>query len=106
MIIHSDNQPRGMCKLGRVQELLTGPDGEPRAAVLQVASLGRNAKCLQHSLQRLYCLAMSSLGDHTDVANNCNSHWTPDIERDGVQLPQDEKIQPDNQVQRFGGQQP
>ena len=35
--IHSDDQPRGMWKLGRVKELLIGADGEARGVVLRVA---------------------------------------------------------------------
>ena len=41
MIIHSNNQPRGMWKIGRVEKLLTGHGGESRAAVLWVAGQGR-----------------------------------------------------------------
>ena len=61
VIIDSDNQPRGMWKLGRVEELLTGPDGESRAAVLQVAGQRRSAKYLRHPVQRLYPLRCHSL---------------------------------------------
>ena len=41
VVIHCDNQPRGMWKLGRVEELLTGADGEHRAAILRVAGKGK-----------------------------------------------------------------
>ena len=34
VVIHSDNLARGQWKLGRVEELLTGPDVHHRAAVL------------------------------------------------------------------------
>ena len=34
MIIHSDDQPRGMWNLGRVEKLLVGNDGEARGAIL------------------------------------------------------------------------
>ena len=46
VIIHSDDQPRGMWSLGRVEELLVGNDGEARGAVLRVAGKGRRAKHL------------------------------------------------------------
>lgn len=61
VIIHSDDQPRSMWKLGKVLELLTGRDGEHRAAVLQVAGQGRSAKRLQRPVQRLYPLESSVL---------------------------------------------
>ena len=46
VVIHSDNLARGQWKVGRVEELLTGPDGHHRAAVLRVAGQGRTAKRL------------------------------------------------------------
>ncbi len=61
VIIHSDDQPRGMWKLGKVEELLTGPDGEHRAAVLRVAGQGRAAKRLRRPVRRLYPLETSVL---------------------------------------------
>lgn len=100
VVIHSDNQPRCMWKLGKVEELLTGPDGEPRAAVLRVAGKGRNAKCLRRPVQRLYPLEMAPYRAQTDVAANCSSDQTSDVERDGPQPLPDESFQTDNQVKR------
>lgn len=56
VIIHSDDKPKGMWKLGKVEELLNSPDGEHRAAVLRVAGQGRSGKRLQRPVQRLYPL--------------------------------------------------
>ena len=72
VIIHSDDQPRGLWKLGLVEELLTGPDGEHRAAVLRVAGQGRNAKRLQRPVQRLYPLELTSMGEQSD-ASTCTT---------------------------------
>ena len=44
---------------GRVEELLTGPDGHHRAAVLRAAGQGRTAKRLRRPVQRLYPVEMS-----------------------------------------------
>ena len=60
VVIHNDDQPRGMWKLGKVEELMTSPDGEQRAAILRV-SKGRTAKHLRRPVQRLYPLEMSVL---------------------------------------------
>ena len=62
VVIHSDDQPRGFWKLGRVEETVSGPDGEPRGAVLQVASKGRSATCLNRPVQRLYPLEVTGTG--------------------------------------------
>lgn len=50
-----------MCKLGKVEELLTSPGGEHRAAVLRVAGQGQSAKPLRRPVQRLYPLSSSVL---------------------------------------------
>lgn len=54
VIIHND-QPRAMWKLGIVEELLVGADGESRAAVLRVSGQKR----LQRPVQRLYPIEMA-----------------------------------------------
>ena len=59
VVIHNDHQPRGMRKLGKVEELLTGPNGEHRTAILQVSRQGQTANHLRQPVQRLYPLGMS-----------------------------------------------
>jgi len=59
VVIHSDDQPRGFWKLGRVEETLNGPDGEPRGAILRVAGKGRSATRLCRPIQRLYPLEVT-----------------------------------------------
>ena len=54
--IHEDGQPRGMWKLGLVENLLVGRDQEVRAAVLRVPGRGRNIQHLSRPVQKLYPL--------------------------------------------------
>ena len=54
VVIHSEDQPRAMWKLGVVVELLVGTNGENRAAVLRVAGQGEppsiyNPQCRDYS---------------------------------------------------------
>ena len=56
VIVHDDALPRGLWKLGRVQEVLTGRDGLPRAALVRVASRDRQHILLRRPLQLLYPL--------------------------------------------------
>ena len=56
MIIHDSTLPRGLWKLGRVQELLNGRDGRPRAALVRVASRDHQHIFLKRPLQLLYPL--------------------------------------------------
>ena len=59
VVIILDEQPRAMWKLGIVEELLIGADGENRAAVLRVSNQGRASKCLRRPVQRLYPIQMA-----------------------------------------------
>ena len=47
-------------KLACIQKLMIGKDGQTRGAVLRVASAKRQSTVLQHPLQRLYPLEISS----------------------------------------------
>lgn len=47
VIVHDESLPRGLWKLGRIQEVFTGPDGQPRSALVRVASRDK-----QHSRDR------------------------------------------------------
>lgn len=50
VIIQDDNQPHGMWMLGVVEELLVGPVGEARAAVLRVSRHRTNTKRLYRTV--------------------------------------------------------
>ena len=83
VVIHSDNQPRGMWDLGLVEELLIGSDGEARGAVLRVAGPGRRAKHLRRPVQRLYPIEMPA---QKKSAENSSSHNNPTDEPDNDTL--------------------
>ena len=51
IIIHNENQPWGFWKLGRIEETLTGPDGEIRGAVLRVSGRGGKTTLLHCPVQ-------------------------------------------------------
>ena len=59
VIIHSDDKPRGFWKLGCVEETLSGPDGEPRSAILLVMGKGNRLAQLRHPVQWLYPLEVT-----------------------------------------------
>lgn len=72
VIVHNDTLPRGPWKLGQVQKVLTGCDGQPRAAVVRVASRDCQHVILKRLLQLLYpleiCEAGTPVTDTEDVA--------------------------------------
>uniref|UniRef100_A0A1X7UEA9 DUF5641 domain-containing protein n=1 Tax=Amphimedon queenslandica TaxID=400682 RepID=A0A1X7UEA9_AMPQE len=54
VVIHSDEKKRGFWSAGRVEELLTGRDGNVRAAVVRVCAGSRRFKLLRRPIQRLF----------------------------------------------------
>ena len=55
MLVH-DTKPRGFWKLARITQLLSGPNGRVRGAILKVATPGKKPHTLKRPLQRLYTL--------------------------------------------------
>ena len=93
VIIH-DEQPRAMWKLGVVEELLIGADGDNRAAVLRVSGQGRISKRLRRPVQRLYPIEMTvrttegnpepeqrHKPDKTTTKDNPEPDWKPPGQR-------------------------
>ena len=56
MIVKDEHLPRGLWKLGIVQEIMKGRDGLTRAAVVKVASRDRQHSILKRPIQLLYPL--------------------------------------------------
>ena len=59
VIIHDEGLPRGFWKLGRVQRLIVGNDGQTRGATVSVASENRRFTSLNRPLQLLYPLEIN-----------------------------------------------
>ena len=59
VVVHGDEQPRTCWKLGKVEQVITGRDGEARAAVVKVCNR-RRTTTLQRPIQRLYPLEVNS----------------------------------------------
>ena len=52
VIVHDDQHPRGLWKLGRIEKLLPGADGNVRGAFIRLRSKGRSS--VLKRLLRLY----------------------------------------------------
>ncbi len=97
VIIHND-QPRAMWKLGLVEELLVGADGEKIAAVLRVSGQERELKRLRRPVQKLHPIEMAVESTEQNVKNRTRSqHTTPVQQPDGEQSPVQ---RPDDEPQR------
>ena len=56
VLVHDENLPRGLWRLGRIKELLPGADGNVRSAVVRIVSKGGNPTLVNRPVQRLYPL--------------------------------------------------
>ena len=65
VIVHDDSLPRGLWKLGRIQEVIPGADGLPRSALVRVASRDRQHTLRKRPVQLLYPLEISQT-EHPD----------------------------------------
>lgn len=60
VVVHNESLPRGLWKLGRIQEIITGRDGKIRGATVKVASQNRQHPLLRRPIQLLYPLEVHS----------------------------------------------
>ena len=66
VVVHDEALPRGLWRLARVQELITGQDGHIRGAVLGVISRNGEPTILCRPLQLLYPLEVRDPGSADD----------------------------------------
>ena len=59
VLIHDESRPRGLWKLARVENLITGTDNKTRGVVLRTTTDGGRTTCLQRSLQCIYPLEVT-----------------------------------------------
>ena len=79
-----------MWKLGVVEELISGRDGEVRAAVVQVVARGRQHTRLNRPIQLLYPLEVQS-----EMINDTNPHQAIETEsNDSLPVGDEEQTQP------------
>ena len=89
VVVHNDDKPRGFWRLARVEDLITGRDGQVRGAVLRVHSKNNHSTTtLRRPIQRLYPLEVRATQKPPHAGNQENfpdprSH-RPTI---GLQLP-------------------
>ena len=62
VIVHEENLPRGLWKLGRVEKLMVGTDGRVRCAEVRVITSGRLSSTMKRPLQHLYPIETSRRG--------------------------------------------
>ena len=95
-MVHNDNKPRGFWKLGKVEDLVVGRDGQIRGAELRIHGKEGRTTMLRRPLQRLYPLEVhcvvtpNSVHDIDTGGANDNS--------DAIMSTQTESIHDDSQT--------
>ena len=56
VVVHDENLPRGLWKLGRVEEVIAGRDGSVRGAAVRLVSRNRQQTLIRRPIQLLYPL--------------------------------------------------
>ena len=69
VIVHDEQLPRGLWKLGRVQELFTGRDGHCRGAAVRTVTRDRQQVLLRRPIQLLYPLELKSSDGNGDESS-------------------------------------
>ena len=78
--VHEDGLPRGLWRLGKIESVIPGGDGEIRAAVVKVKSKRGRTTLLKRPVQKLFPLELFSERNRQDDE--------PDPENDDEQLPE------------------
>ena len=77
MVVHDESLPRGFWKLGRVQSVLVGHDGQARVATVRLMRKdGQSAITLNRPLQRLYPLEIKYEPPGTYIRDQSNPKAT------------------------------
>ena len=71
VIVYDERHPRGFWKIGRVEKLISGVDGEIRGASVRVHTTGTNTSTLNRPIQHLYPLEIraTEVGDPNSERN-------------------------------------
>lgn len=83
VIVHDHTLPRGLWKLGRIQEVFPGRDDLPRSALVRVATRNRQHTLLKRPLQLLYpleireCESVEASSDNVPPPSSQGDDQTP-----------------------------
>lgn len=79
VIVHDEQLPRGLWKLGRIQETIRGRDGEVRGAVVKMAKRHAQQEVLRRPIQLLYPLEVSQPMSATEDETAINKDNPPEV---------------------------
>ena len=79
LIVHSEQLPHGLWKLGRIQELHKGRDGHYKAGVVRTTNLDGQPELLRRPIQLLYPLESKNPSDSHELKSSAEKVSDSDI---------------------------
>ena len=79
VIVHDEHLPRGLWKLGRIQETLKGRDGQIRGAKVRMAKRDRQHDLLHRPIQLLYPLEACSHSRFVETATEDSEQLSSNV---------------------------
>ena len=64
--MYDEGQPRGLWQLGKIEDVITGSDGQVRSASMRVQSKSGRVVVLRRPIQHLYPLEVDVQGQSTE----------------------------------------
>ena len=87
IIVHSEKLPRGLWKLGKIQEFLLGRDGHTRAAVVKTTANDGRSVLLRRPVQLLYSMELRGhSGTSADEVSQAEDDHGTSLEKDTIPI--------------------
>ena len=83
--VYDEGHPRGLWRLGRVEDLIQGSDGKVRGVYVRVSSKGGRVRVLQRPVQHIYPLEVQSQPSDGELTNTNPPHVQVESTRDSAE---------------------
>ena len=81
VVVHEESRPRGLWRLGKVESLISGADGQTRGAVVKVFSKKGRSTTIKRPVQRLYPLEIRSTARESELPVEAKDDDKPEVTR-------------------------
>jgi hypothetical protein len=81
VVVHEESRPRGLWRLGKVEGLISGADGQTRGAVVKVLSRNGRSTTIKRPVQRLYPLEIRSTDRDSGVPVEAKEDDNPEVKQ-------------------------
>ena len=79
VVVHDESRPRGLRRLGKVESLISGADGQTRGAVVKVFSRKGRSTTINRPVQRLYPLEIRSTAKEGESPDEAKDDEKPQV---------------------------